>query len=168
MDTLGSVCALRLGIRCVFVCLKLYHWVAKSGWSVLSLAKNPEREENNPGLIDVRRRRSLLLGDPKFDLFPNLWQWVSLCRLVIIHYLLTHYFPFRKMICPQFQNIISDYQLLYTFSSSFPLHAFCFSSICPQIYLALYKLLLASHLVKCPLEPATHTQLLHNWKCLQN
>jgi len=46
--------------------------VAKSGWSVLSLAENPEREENNPGLIDVRRRRSLLLGDPKFDLFPNL------------------------------------------------------------------------------------------------
>ena len=72
LDTLGSVCALRLGIRCVFVCLKLYHWVAKSGWSVLSLAENPEREENNPGLIDVRRRRSLLLGDPKFDLFPNL------------------------------------------------------------------------------------------------
>ena len=30
------------------------------------------------------------------------------------------------------------------------------------IYLAL---LLASHLVKCPIEPATHTELLHNGRC---
>ena len=73
MDTLGSECALKLG-------LKLYPWVAKPGWSVLSLADKPEREENSPGLLDARKRRmvnqmhagrSHLLGEPKFNLFPN-------------------------------------------------------------------------------------------------
>ena len=51
------VCVLMLGIRCVFVCLKLYLCTAHSGLSVLSLAEKPEREENSRGLLDARRRR---------------------------------------------------------------------------------------------------------------
>ena len=37
---------LRLGVRCVFVCLKFNLWVTQSGWSVLGLAGKQEREEN--------------------------------------------------------------------------------------------------------------------------